>query len=213
MLVYLVASLVLSCDGGHTATVRHSFGRHHASDSGSTGAALHLRFTLSLAVQCNALAAKPLLATMASFVCYCARSHGHGHTLVCLGATLVRLAIAHDTGRDPINVRVLSFFLTVFCESQLVAENLDAVKIGFGRDNRGRAIDLCEQRALCIGERDEIGRKATNVVVTKASRSCPLFTRSTIAEFCDNLIFTSLFAASREGNDPARLGTTSKFWE
>jgi hypothetical protein len=31
--VNVVASLVLSCDGGHTATVRHSFGRHHASDS------------------------------------------------------------------------------------------------------------------------------------------------------------------------------------
>jgi hypothetical protein len=26
---YVVASLVLSCDGGHTATVRHSLGRHH----------------------------------------------------------------------------------------------------------------------------------------------------------------------------------------
>jgi hypothetical protein len=57
---HVVANLVLSCDGGHTATVRHSFGRHRAGDSESTGGALNLRFTLSLALRCNALAAKLL---------------------------------------------------------------------------------------------------------------------------------------------------------
>jgi hypothetical protein len=40
LLLHVVANLVLSCDGGHTATVRHSFGRHRAGDSESTGGRL-----------------------------------------------------------------------------------------------------------------------------------------------------------------------------
>jgi hypothetical protein len=58
----------------------------------------------------------------------------------------------HDTGHDPINVLVRLFFLAVFGECQLVAENLDAAKIGFERDNQGRAIDSCERRALYISD-------------------------------------------------------------
>src|ERR1700758_900284 len=47
LIPYVVASLVLSCDRGHTATVRHSFGHHHASDSG-TNRGLYLQLQTAL---------------------------------------------------------------------------------------------------------------------------------------------------------------------
>src|ERR1700730_5549505 len=74
-------------------------------------------------------------------------------------ATLVEPAIANDAGHHSINVLVRPFFLAVFGECQLVAENMHAAEIGFERADQGCPIDLGEQGALDRAKSDDIGRK------------------------------------------------------
>jgi hypothetical protein len=139
-IVYVVASLVLSCDGGHTATVRHSFGHHHAGDSGTNRGGFVPPVTNRLAVLFIPPVANPLAQTWRVLLVLAPILMGILWFIT--AKTLVKPARAHQVGHQSINLIARPFFLAVFAERQRVTKNLHAAKKLFQRDDQARPVHV-----------------------------------------------------------------------